>query len=366
MTIYIIIILLLLFFSFAYDFRSSKRGKRTCEYIALVFLILIAGFRDDIGNDTMVYHQWYNFLSTNPTAALNASRFEPLFVLLCVFAKNLGLSWLSLQIIFAVWINYSIFSFIRRYTNASFLSLLLYFISVYYFLNCEEIRGAIAFCFVLTALPYIDKKNYLRFIILVIIGCGFHYSNALYLILPFIPNLLTNKLRLAVILVISLFATTSLYTYFGVYSRLIDSFLGIETMSSYTDSDYLNASNKSISNIINIIITGVLFPVLCYYISRINEKSLDNIFIMYLLCTIGAIFLVIIYRFNHQLSIVSIIVLCRAINTASKSSGFLPKIIIAMYFLIFIYASIGVYMNYNSFLDGYFYENFIPYKIYEF
>ena len=366
MTIYIITIILLLILSFAYDFRCSNRGKKTWGYIAIVFLILIAGFRDDIGNDTMVYHQWYKFLSNNPITALKESRFEPLFILCCVIAKNLGLSWLILQIIFATWINYSIFIFIRKYTNAIFLSLLLYFISIYYFLNCEEIRAAIAFCFVLIALSHIKQNNYLKFSILVIIGCGFHYSNALYLILPFIPNLFKNKLRLAIILLIIFLGANVLYAYFGVYSVLIDSVLGIETMSSYIDSDYLNGTGKSILNLINIFITSVLFPVLCYYISRQSDKSLDNIFFIYLFCIIGSMFLILFYRFNHQLSIVSIIVLCRAISTASISSKIIPKLIATMSILIFIYVSISVYINYNSYLDGYFYENFIPYKLYEF
>jgi hypothetical protein len=78
MTIYLLIILLLFVLSLSYDFRKSSDRKEGWENFILFVLVLLAGFRGDIGNDTMVYHNWYDSLATNPLIAVKEVRFEPL------------------------------------------------------------------------------------------------------------------------------------------------------------------------------------------------------------------------------------------------------------------------------------------------
>ena len=366
MIVYVFIIFLLLILSFVYDFSKASKGKSGWGYIVLIILILLAGFRGDIGNDTMAYHRWYDSLSSNPILAIRDSRFEPLFVLLCSFARSINCSWLLVQLFLATWINCYIFSFIKKYGRLLFLPILLYFISVYYFLNCEEIRGAVSFGFVLISLPYIEKKKYLKFILFVLLGCGFHYSCALFLILPFIPNMFKNKLLLSLVLIGGFWGAQILQAKFGVYALIIDNLLGIETVSSYVDSDYLDASGKSLKNLINIFITGVIFPLLSYSISKQKSESIRKAFTLYLLCVIGSMALPLFYRYNHQLSIINIVVLCMAISKALLTKRIFLKFTIALCFLIFTYVSLSVYLSYNSFLQGYFYDNFIPYSIYNF
>jgi hypothetical protein len=237
-------------------------------------------------------------------------------------------------------------------------------ISTFYYLNCEEIRGAIAFGFVLISLPYLEKKQFVKYLIMVLIGCGFHYSNAIFLILPIIPNIFKNKFILIIGLGFCFIGANILQAKFGVYALLIDGLLGVDTVSSYADGDYVDGSGKSLINLINIFITGVLLPLFALYISSQQNKTLSKIFFIYLLCIIGSMVLPLFYRFNHQLSIVCIVVLCRAINSPSVPYKNLKKFILVMCFLIFVYGSISNYLIYNSFLNGYFYENFIPYKIY--
>lgn len=366
MIAYLFIIILLLCLSLKFDFKGTTKKRDSWGYFALVLLILLAGFRGDIGNDTIVYHRWYDFLSTNIGASIRDSRFEPLFVICCCLAKSIGCSWLVVQLLIAAWINYYMFSFIRRYCSMLFLPLLLYFISMFYFLNCEELRGAIGFGFILMGLPYIEQKNYFKYFLMVLIGCGFHYGNALFIILPFIPNIFKSKILLVIVLGIGFIGANILQARFGMYAMLIDSFLGVDTVSSYADGDYTDASGKSIMNLINIFITGVFFPLLAYLISKQDNKSLEKIFIFYIFCIIGSMALPLFYRYNHQLAIVGNVTLCLALSTAFKTKNILPKLVVVLCLLISIYGSISTYLTYNSFLDGYFYENFIPYTIYDF
>lgn len=366
MMAYLFIIFLLLILSLEFDFQGATKKKNNWGYFALILLILLAGFRGDIGNDTMVYHRWYDSLSTNLGVTIRDSRFEPLFVICCCLAKSLGFSWLVVQLLIATWINYYIFSFIRRYCNMLFLPLFLYFISMFYFLNCEELRGAIGFGFILMGLPYIEQNNYFKYFLMVLIGCGFHYGNALFIILPFIPNVFKNKLLLAIVLGVSFIGANVLQTKFGMYAMLIDRFLGVDTVSSYADGDYIDASGKSIMNLINIFITGVFFPLMAYFISRQKNKSLEKIFVFYMFCIIGSMALPLFYRYNHQLAIVGNVTLCLALSTSFKTKKILPKLVVVLCLLISIYGSISTYLTYNSFLDGYFYENFTPYTIYDF
>lgn len=365
MIVYILIIILLLLLSLKYDFRTSSKGKERWGAFVLFVFIFLSGFRGDIGGDTMVYHQWYDSLGDNLIYEINNTRFEPLFVLCCSLLKIFGCSWLIIQIVLAIWINYYMYRYIRKYTNLLFLPLLLYFLAAFYYLNCEEIRGAIAFGFVLMALPYLERRKYMKYCMLVLIGCGFHYSNALFLILPFVPNIFKNKLVLGVVLGICFIGANFLQTRFGVLAMLIDGFLGVDTVSSYIDGDYADASGKLLMNLVNIFAIGVFFPLLSYFISKNTSTSINKIFFLYIFCIIGSMALPLFYRYNHQLSIVYVVVLCRALDRVSLTHKLLPRFVVGVCLILLIYSSITNYISYNSFLDGYFYENFVPYTVYD-
>ena len=160
MEVYIIIFALLVVLSLVYDFNVKKQGSDGFYYLMLALIVALVGFRGDIGSDTITYHSWFNSLPTDFVKAINYNRFEPLFVLVSVIIKWIFGSWMAAQIIYAFILNASVFWFIKKHTDFKFLAVLLYFISSFYFLNCEEMRQATGFAFVLMASEYLGKSKF--------------------------------------------------------------------------------------------------------------------------------------------------------------------------------------------------------------
>lgn len=363
MEVYIIIIALLVVFSLVYDFNIKKQGSEGFYYLMLVLLVALAGFRGDIGSDTITYHSWFNSLPTDFVKAINYNRFEPLFVIVSVIIKRIFGSWLAAQIIYAFILNASLFWFIKKHTDFKFLAVLLYFISSFYFLNCEEMRQATGFAFILIGSKYIGASMYdWKYFLFVAIAIGFHYSSFLFLLLPFIPNVFDKKKWVLLSLVISSLAAIYIGNNFSEIVMSMDLFLGFTDFSHYTDSAYAEMGERTVMNYVNNITIKIIIPLVLYYIGTHGKSNFHNWFFISLLVSIGNLNMLIFYRYSHLLTIVSSIVLCRAFSAAYINiSSFVIRLFLAFSLAITIYATIGLYMNYNTFLEGYFYENFIPY-----
>lgn len=369
MTIYIIIVVLLLFLSYKYDYKRPQINSGGWYLVVMLIFVLLAGIRGDVGNDTTVYHSWYNFLPDSFSNASNLSRFEPLFLLICVFFKKLGCGWIIPQIFFAGVINIMIFRTISKYTTYKFLGVLLYFFLGFYFLNCEELRQAVGFAIILYGAQYVDRKGKIwRYFLIVLIACGFHYASALFLIVPFLPNLFKKKIILASALLLSFSAAVVLRSNFSSVAQIIDSLLSIDTVSSYSDSVYLDVVNRSLANYLNVFFIQILLPLLVFYISREkgNEIDYSKWFLLYLFVAVASIALTLFYRYSHLLSLFYVIAICRAFQTVvSDKSNLKLKLILVIALLSTSYSTYKTYTKPTSFLDNQaFYENFIPYEIY--
>lgn len=370
MAVYIILLTLLLLLSYQYDFKHPQANSSGWYKVVLVIFILLAGFRGDIGHDTTVYHSWYNYLPDNFSDASKMSRFEPLFLYVCVLFKKVGCAWIIPQIIFAGIINYFIFRTISKYTNFKFLGVLLYFLISFYYLNCEEIRQAIGFAIVLYGVQYVDEKEKLwKYIMIVLIASGFHYGSALFIVVPLLPNLFKNKLYLASALLVSFSAVVLLRSNFSSYALMIDYLLSIDTVSSYNDSIYLEEVNRSLLNYVNILVIQIISPLLAFYISRTYgaEKDYGKWFLLYLFVAVASIALTLFYRYGHLMSLFYVITICRALQTVSTNkSNLMPKLIISLILLTAGYSTYNTYTKPTSFLENKaFYENFIPYETYK-
>lgn len=364
MQIYILIIILISLLALKYDGKEYSCAKNRWFYTVLLILIFLSGFRGDIGRDTIVYHNWFENLQPIDKLTwqtLNQIRFELLFTISCSICKYISDEWLFPQFLFSILINYPIFVFIKKNTTYCFLAVLLYFLTTFYVLNCEEIRQSISFSLILIGLLLWKSKSIYYYYFLAIISIGFHSSAIVFLFLPILPNLFTKPKALF----ISFIFIYILAALFRDNMYVAVAFLGVDYFTdqayNYLGSDYVTKAVYSIQNTINRIVLGVALPLLFYFMSKKEKQNYFQLFLFYLFFYIANIQMTLFYRYVHSLQIASIIALMNGLVVENKKYKFFMILLLVLYSYTAISNAIW---EYDNTIDQYRYELFVPYKVY--
>lgn len=203
MEIYIGIIIALLLL-------SAVRNNKIILFLALIFLIGLAGYRDlNVGSDTINY--FYIF-----KGQIVGSDLEFLFEWLVKFVENIGEDFsfllLLLSLLSVVPIGYVIY----KYSHNYFFSLFVYTSLFFYFNSFNIVRQSIAVGFCLVAYYFLEQRKYKRYILVVLIGFLFHRSAILALLLYPLLMININKKIIYFTTVLSLLLSTT-----GVFTKII-------------------------------------------------------------------------------------------------------------------------------------------------
>jgi hypothetical protein len=57
--VYFIVLLFMLISVYRYDYRNQKKSKWAWYYLIMIMLVCIAGFRYNLGIDTLRYEKWF-------------------------------------------------------------------------------------------------------------------------------------------------------------------------------------------------------------------------------------------------------------------------------------------------------------------
>lgn len=362
--IYYLIILLVFIFAIYYDFFKKKKNKQIAVLFVIILFVSLAGFRDNIGIDTETYRYWFNYLSIHSGLiyCVTNNKMEPLFVIFNFYIKLLTGSWLISQFLHSLFINIIFLKFIKKHTDFFFTASLLYFLTVYYVLNCEEIRQSTSFAFTLIGINYLDKlkniKGYLIYYICVLIAIGFHATSVIFLIIPFIPNLFNNKFYVLAFLFFTLIISSYFRDNINSLSQVLDITYLDEQVKIYSNSEYMERATRNINNYLSVGVIKLLIPIYSIYYSGINKKHLLPILLLlYLFFVTANLEVTIFYRFVHIFEIVSIVVLCIGLQKAFSNRKLnIHKVLYMLFLLITIYSAI------SGIIHGSQNINYLPYK----
>ncbi|WET70814.1 EpsG family protein [Sphingobacterium sp.] len=195
--VYLLLSILLLIFTLAYDLKIAKTGKDFWYWSFFVCFTALSGFRYKVGGDTLEYFN--SFTNQIPTLkSLNIThfetiRYEPFWILLNSFCKTIIDDFAFFQIVHAIFINVVIFRFFKKNTQYLFTAILIYWLFFYLYFNMEILRESIAISFFLLAYPYLSTKRLGKFYILVFCAIMFHASAVFLCFLPLFKNAVLNK-----------------------------------------------------------------------------------------------------------------------------------------------------------------------------
>lgn len=191
MTPYIVIFSIICLVALLYDLDIYVNPIiRFWTYIALsTIIVLLAGFRLNTGYDYGSYYSIFNEVKNshfNSYLATNPWSIEPAYLILNYIFRFL--SFEGFLLLLTIFIVGSKLVFIYKYSDKPFVSLIIYFSSVYIVYDFGVIREAIALAIGIWSYKYFFEKRYLNAFIIVAIASIFHFSGLMFLTLAFIDK----------------------------------------------------------------------------------------------------------------------------------------------------------------------------------
>lgn len=374
--IYLFIALLLLFLSIRIDINGKTEYQEFWYYFVLIFFVLIAGLRYRVGVDTT--DETYLFYHDIPVISRvfdNMSLLDyPLWTLLNSFVFTIGGKWFWVQLIQSTFVNVLIFRYFKKHCEYVFTCIFFYYIWLYAAINFEEMKASFAIVLSLYAYDYILSKKYLKGLVLLSIGCLFHFSAILVLPLAFFSFLKLNVFGF-VLLAFSFVLGHIIATRFEDYLFLFgfDEFVEGK-VQHYSESDrFFNRDQTGKLFYLVWVLPLILYPMASFWIVKMKNKTLEMLklepYLLFGLCMVGVYASIIIfYRYINFYIPIFILFVSQAIVDITKDlrsisygvSFFRSFCICSLFFLNIYFANkerIDKFYPYSSVIDRKVYES---------
>lgn len=214
MNTYLLIFLLLLFFSFLEISNVSNKILIVLRGIIIFLFIFVAGLRYETGVDWLAYEYYFDEI-TPLNEAFNFNNFGDIFLTLDVGYSLLNsivkmFGW-NIQVIFFVVSLISIILLIKNlkyYSNHVLTSLLIYYPFFFFTFDMSGLRQGLAIQIVLFSIKYIQTKEFNKFLFFILLATSIHWTAIVLLPLYFFANLKINfKFTIFVILISTIIFT---------------------------------------------------------------------------------------------------------------------------------------------------------------
>ena len=279
--IYILIIFLFLGLSYVYDYRGKERNRTFWWMVMLVLLICVAGFRYQMGQDSIRYEKY--FAETPVISHLSLSdfkntRFAPLYIILSSICRTITPEFMLLQFVEAITINCIIFMFIKRHTHHIFFCGLLYFFFLYVVLNMQVLREAFAVGIFLLSWPYMESRQWLKYYALCVVAFFFHVSALALFLLPliFVPGireLFVFGKRTWIILPVLIAVSFLIKIYFFDFIKLIALTETMAERANVYSKDDMGGNMLNLMGVAGLLFRYVLYPLIALYFIKRNAAA---------------------------------------------------------------------------------------------
>ena len=281
-----------------YRVTRQQMCNGVCLLSVFLILFLLSAFRQNVGNDYAKYVEFMHLVNCDAYVPTEAG-----FNLLVKIIYGLS-GFENYLLVFAVYAFVTIFLFLLAIYEQSDEFPFTYFLFMtlgYYFQSFSTVRYYLALAIALYSMKFVIRKQWGRFILLVVLGSFFHKSLLVILPLYFLASLTWKKWQLVLI---GFFCTTFLF--------LQDFYLQVVVFlyPTYEETEYLEGGTSYI-NILRCIAV-LAFSLLYYRKSIQGNRTMQFYFylnlgalVLYVFCS----FLPIISRIGYYLTISHILFL---------------------------------------------------------
>ena len=224
--IYLTIGLILIF---SIVFFENKKNTNLPYWSLCLILVLLAALRYSVGGDTQGYMDMWEYLPTLTELRsfdfFGLNMYQPFWYVINAIAKYIYDDFVSIQIILAIIVNFSIFSLFNKYSSYRFTCILVYYLMSYPYFNFEILRESLSICVFLFSISFLINKKWIKYFLLITIAFLFHTSAIILFFLPLFLPLLEKKINFQSVMYltgISLLITSS-YSIDFIISNLFPS-----------------------------------------------------------------------------------------------------------------------------------------------
>ena len=330
MAIYICLLIFIIFLAFIFNINNEKKNVKLFLIISFSLFCILAAIRADcVGVDTPQYTTFYQILvSIKEFPIFSNYRYEYGFTFLCWLLTRISASPQLLLIVTSIFINVVIAKFIYKNSKNPYLSTILYLICNYYFQYMNIMRQALAIAFVLLGYNELKEKKYIKYILLTLIGCSFHFSAILsFLFIPLERIKLSRKIIVfTLISIILAFAFgNDFFAFLATISPRLYGYLG----SEYDVTNYFGALILMLVQLV-ILLTGVILIKKNKDTNILYEGNLIGIIAIATIFSTLTIKVSIFNRFTPYFSIFNIIWLSNIIYIEKNSKKRLLLIVLVV------------------------------------
>lgn len=259
-----------------YDINGKTKYRNQWYSAITIILILIAGLRFRLGDDTLNYIYMFYYdtpnLSKIDIDTLLSSDQPPLWILLNSIVKTLGGKFYVVQLIQAAFLNILMLKFFKKHSLYPFACTALYFFWRYQWYSMVVMKAAIALSIILFANDYFLEKKNIKGWLLMLFATGFHQSSLVLFITPFLLFLRFNKLGI-ISLVCAFFIGAFLQSQLGDVFALFDAAEGVSNkLDDYLNSDWMD-NNHNMGYYIFYVFPLILYPILSLIYIKRNCKD---------------------------------------------------------------------------------------------
>lgn len=315
--VYILLLFLLLIGVYVYDIKHLCKNRLPFFYFILLLFSFTSGLSYRLGTDIIGYsaeYELYWSLSDVNTWSYFISFQDrmPLWVFLLSLFRTLGLPFAAFHLFQALMINFSIGYIVRKYSNAWFSIILLYYVTLFTLFNYEIMRESLAISVFFFSIPYLLRSQYFKFYICALIALGFHLSSSILLLVPLIKLIPQNKYGVVIGIIISF----SILLFANIFTSNLLLILNVDLFQdkaiSYFSNERYATSKFSVSLLANIGFFVILpYVIFLRYLKNQVEKTVIVfrfvvVFTVIYCCTIVV---PIFYRINNYFTIFFLIYL---------------------------------------------------------
>lgn len=306
--VYFIVLLFMLISVYRYDYRNQKKSKWAWYCLIMIMLVCIAGFRYNLGIDTLRYEKWFESyvvpVNELDVTSFSDLRYQPLFIIFCSLCKTLSSEFWFFQLMHALFVNSIVFYFFKKYTNFPFVAICLYGLSVYLGFSMETLRASCAVAMMLLGYDQFKEGRKIWALIFFVASFFFHIE-AIVLVFFYVYLLLAdNKIKVGkgifVVIVLMLVITPliSVFLRNNLYLFALTDSMG-DKVATYSGEGMETGLNWK--GIIASVIAALLIPTIALYsMGREKIKYQHNAVIIFtLLVFLLCIPISIFYRFKE-------------------------------------------------------------------
>jgi len=342
---YIILFIILFYYSLKYEilYKEKRSGKKAI----LFFIIFIFAFSYQMGTDWINYQNFYEY--EIPHIKLedlyNNSKFvfssEKAFVLLNMFFYNLGFSY---ELFTGIVIGFCLFFILKSIEQRSDNFYFSFFLSIVIFLfgySLEPVfRQLIALTLIVIGFKYIERRNFFKYLFVIILATQFHISAFIALPIYFLEKIDFSKKKFCLLFFGSYIIILLRSKIFLVLIKISSKFLRYE--SYFLSNRYgLSVERSFLGEIysvgIFIVYTYIIFY--SYEFSKNKKNYLKNMSLIYIVLNYFANIFPILFRVSHYFVIGFIVSMSslKFIRTPNKKILKLGKRSISYILIIFLY-----------------------------